>query len=558
MADIDLPVFSFRANRETPMIERLSFLTDVLRAQEGAEQRRSLRLTPRRGFSGDLLLTGAERTFFDLFNNRLAGQEMMVPLYWDVVPIASATVAGFTSRIAFNTVGHEFAVGLAILQVDALRYEVVEIVAVDPAGIDLAQPTDSAWPAGTRLFPLRRALLNEVGAATHHSASVQTVTVTIGLTVANPRTPPADLSVVYQGLPVLLTEPNWSERLTTTYERLTTRLDNEFGLPFQVDALNRALAGQSHRWFLNGRQALASYRDMLYQRRGRAIAFWCPTFKADIELRAAALSAATQLVITNVGMVYVGGPTAGREYISIRHSTGTIFRRIVSALPGLVAGTERINLDSPIGLDLSPGQVRKISFMEASRFDQDDFEIVHHSGADGMHECNAVIRNFVNTRTAPVPVHYPIPTSVQDTSFCGVEAPGSCYFNAFEGYYAKLRVTWLDASTPSPLLGYFIGGAGWNVLVGDGPANPEGKWDVVDFQYIEAVIKTPLVMNPQQIDLRLQFAFDTVSTAMRATVSFRRWTDNNYSPLTPKIGSSTLGVVFDVFSLFPGDWFFDV
>lgn len=421
MADSDLPVWSFRANWKDGVTERLEFLTDVIRAQEGAEQRRCLRVLPRRTIEADFLLRGPERTFYDLFINRLGGATMMIPLYWDVTALSAATVATTTTRIDFDNTLREFAVGLAIIMgKTALDYEVVEIESMDASGVNLADPTTRSWPVGSKLMPLRRGIIDDVGTPTFLAGGVATISARFLLTVPNLWTPPGDPAPVYDGRPVFLDEPNWVDPLTTSYDRETVRLDTTLGIPYQTDSLGRALLGQSHRWFLNGREKLAGFRDLLYRRKGRAGSFWLPTFKHDLRLTNSPGSGATQITVENVGYRYTGGPTSGRQYIAIKHSGGTILRKVTSVLPGLTAATERLNLDAPLGLALSPGQVLRISFADVARFDQDDFEIQHHAGIDGLAECNATFRTFKATRTAPLPISFPIPLGIQNGLPCGV------------------------------------------------------------------------------------------------------------------------------------------
>jgi hypothetical protein len=423
MADIDLPVFSFRPNLREPMTERLEFLTDVLRAAEGAEQRRSLRETPRRTYDADFLLVGAERTFWDLFMSSIGGQEIMAPLYWEVVTLTNGLTAAVSDRIDFNTAYTEwpyFDGGLALVAgKTALDWEVVQIAAVDSGGIDLVDPVVKAWPRGAKLYPLRRSVVEDFGDLGHVTAAVAGVTARLRMTVANPWTPAAEPAPIYAGLPALLDEPNWVDDLSVEMSREIALLDTQIGRTYQVDALGRFFVGQAHRYFLPGRAKMAAFRDLLYRYRGRTGGFWLPTFKADFKLAAAAGSGATQLEVENVGFQYAGGPMSGREYIAIRHAGGTILRKLLDVIPGTTSATEKLVLDSATGLALAPGQARKISFMDTARFDSDQFEIVHHAGADGLHECSTVFRAFKNTRTSPAPISAPIALTGESEVPCG-------------------------------------------------------------------------------------------------------------------------------------------
>lgn len=421
--DLFLPVWSFRANWREPMSERLSFLTDVLTASEGAEQRRSLRPTPRRSFEADFLLTGPERTFWDLFVNKLGGGEVTVPLYWETVTLGTALTATVSDRIAFDTTYREWPYlegrRALLMGKTALDYEVVEIASVDTNGVDLVAPVSRPWPKGTKLLPLRRAVLDQVGDLNHKTAGTATATVQFRVIGPNPWTPAADASPTRDGLPIFLSEPNWVEDLTAEMGRDIALLDTTVGRTYQIDSLGRVRLGQAHRWFLPGRQKLAGFRDLIYRHKGRTGAFWLPTFKADFRLAASAGSAATQITVENVGFFYTGGPTSGREYIAIKHDGGTILRKILSVVPGSTAATEKLNLDAALGLALSPGQVRRISFADVARFDTDEFEIVHYGGADAHHDVSAMFLTFKNTRSAPLPINFPIPAGAETPYPCG-------------------------------------------------------------------------------------------------------------------------------------------
>lgn len=423
MADIDLPVFSFRPNWREPMAERLSFLTDVLTASQGAEQRRSVRQTPRRSFEADFLLSGPERTFFDLFINKAAGGEVVAPLYWEVVVLSATVTAGVTTRINFDTSYREWVYHegrLALLVSDsALEYSVVEIASVDAGGVDLVAPPGRSWPKGSKLYPLRRVAIEQVGDLGHMTAGIASATAELRVVGPNPWEAAASAYPVYAGLPVFTDTPNWVEDLTVEYGRDLKMLDTNVGLTYQTDPLGRALIGQAHRWFLNGRERLAGFRDLIYRHRGRAGAFWLPTFKADLRLVASAGSSATQIQVERAGLIYTGCPTSGREYIVIEHSAGRIVRRITSVEIGATDEIEKLNLDAALGLALSPGQVRRISFVDTGRFDTDDFEIIHHGGVDALHTVSAMFRTFKNSRSAPSPVHFPIPTTAMGSSPCG-------------------------------------------------------------------------------------------------------------------------------------------
>ena len=393
MADSDLPVFSFRPNWREGVVERLGFLTDVIRGGNGNEQRRRLRQTPRRSIEADFLLSGPERAYFDLFQNRFGGGEFMVPLFWDMHTLRSPVLPGDTTRIAFDTTRREFQPGLAILMGrDARVFEVVEIEAVDNAGVDLALAPARRWPVGSLLMPLRRGQFDESADMNHLSSATAQVSARLLLTAPNPWTP----TKVFQRVSyanVLEDEPNWSESLSTKVERALLRLDPGMGRSYQRDPYGRAETVQAHRWFLKGREALASFRDLLYRQQGRQGALWVPSFKDDLRLTKAALATDGTIEVANVGWTYAGGPTDGRRFIAIRAGGQTLIRAVTTAALKPDGETEVLSLDRSVGLALQPGQVQ-ISFADYGRFDQDEIDITHFAGVDGLSEVNANVRTL--------------------------------------------------------------------------------------------------------------------------------------------------------------------
>lgn len=550
MADIDLPVFSFRPNWANGVNERLTFLTQVLRGEEGAEQRRPLRLTPRRLIEADYLLSGPERTFYDLFMHKLGATEIMVPLYWDIGRLGAVATAGVTDRLEFDTRWTEFVPGLAIIQGStAMNYEVVEITAVDDDGIDLADPVVQTWPKRSVVMPIRRSLIEDMGSLGHVSAAVATISAQFALVVSNPWTPADDDSVIYDGLPVMLEEPNWVESLDAQLARDAVRFDNQSGLPYQTDPTGRANVGQAHRWFLYGRERLAKYRDLLYRNKGRTGSFWLPTFKSDLKLAASALSGSTQIVVENVGLNYCNVPTSGRDHLAIHLKNGTtILREILDVDPGTTPATEKVDLDSAVGLALSPGQVRKISFLDTARFDQDEFDLQHFTDSKGYTEATAVFRTFKNSRVPATPISYDIPATEMTNGACGIETIPACYavpeIPSFEGWYVEFLIEWGLGTLPPvvPRPAWLIRGNNYGTGANAGGLGYTSG-DITNDDVARTITVrnyAPNSYNASEWRLQQQFGAFTLYAppAAYGRWSARRWDDVGFTVLNPKTSSA--------------------
>src|SRR3546814_9546243 len=77
------PVWSIRPNWREGVLERLEWLTDVLSSTIGVEQRRALRVSPRRYIEITVNPTGNERSFLDLVLHKMGSDKWLFPLWWD-------------------------------------------------------------------------------------------------------------------------------------------------------------------------------------------------------------------------------------------------------------------------------------------------------------------------------------------------------------------------------------------------------------------------------------------------------------------------------------------
>jgi len=136
--------------------EKLGFLTDKLVAWDGSSQRRALRIVPRRNVSFSAPMTKAEKQYVE---NQLFAWGALIwalPIWWDGQHLMTAVAPGSLS-VPCNTDDRDFvAGGLAILLLDALTYEVLQIESFTSSALTLSRVTVQDWrrgcsrPAGSR------------------------------------------------------------------------------------------------------------------------------------------------------------------------------------------------------------------------------------------------------------------------------------------------------------------------------------------------------------------------------------------------------------------------
>lgn len=376
----------------TGVLERLQWLTNILRSPTLAEQRRALRLSPRRELEARFVVDGADRQFFDMSIWGWGARTWALPLFHDIQLLGAAADAG-EFFIACSTSNREFAADtLALLRGPTTRdVEVVEVDSVTPTGINLKRPLLQNWPAGTRLYPARPAKLADMPHLTRITDRASAAPAVFQFEPPNDYTGTAP-ALLYRGWPVLVSPPEESEDLTAGMQRLLLELDNQTGAVARKDLSGRVMTAQSHRWVMHGRAERAAFRGLLYFLQGRFKAMWVPTFSDDLTLTAPAGASSTTITVANIGYArYGGGPGRRDVHISLRNGT-TIQRRILDAVE-LDAQTEVLTIDSALGVAFNPTDVSRISWLALCRLEQDNIELLHETDVDGVGQCQLIFRS---------------------------------------------------------------------------------------------------------------------------------------------------------------------
>lgn len=361
--------------------ENLSWLSDVMVASASAvSQHRSLRIGPRRSFVFELLAAGQERRVADML---LAGHRgaWLLPIWPDVQLVgALSAAAGF---IACKTPGFDFvAGGKALLWASVNRWEVVQIDTIDPTGLTLDVPLVDSWPAGTRLYPLRRARVQDGAEEVLRNDNVGRRGIAFDIdevsdwpTLASPTT--------YQSHLVLDVRPDESDDPTASYGGLAQTVDYETSLPVVHDLPSLALRTQQSHWKLWKRAEHTWFRSLLYTLSGRHTPIWVPSFASDLKPVADIAGEGVNLSVEWAGYTLFGKGKHNRKDIRIELHDGTVFyRRISNAVEA--GDTETLVLNLPLDVaSIAAGSIRAISFMALCTLASDDVEIDHTTDQEG-------------------------------------------------------------------------------------------------------------------------------------------------------------------------------
>lgn len=384
--------WSFAPDWADGVEEVLEWLTDIMSSETLVEQRRALRIAPRRYLKASMYVEGRERSLLDLALFGWGARVWALPI-WPDIQLLQQPISQGAMRIPCSTQYLDFrAGGLAMLRGEsAFEYEVVEILAIDANGLDLKRGTQRAWGSGARLYPTRAAQLVEQPQLTRLTDTLQSAAVQFLL--LDPSDWGAALPAeTYRGRPVLERAPDESEDLTGSYSRLISTLDNTMSRPQLTDLASRALQVQRWRWVDLGRGARAELRALLYALRGQQVPIWLPTHSADLEVVVTITALSTTLDIAWIGYTRFSQSAPGRRDIRIQLTNGTVFYRRITNSTELDEQTERLAINAALGVLVEPRHIARISWMSLCRLSDDRVEFRHETDSEGLATCALTFR----------------------------------------------------------------------------------------------------------------------------------------------------------------------
>ena len=385
-------VFGYAPNWAAPVTERLAWLTDVMIAQGGVEQRVGLRAAPRRALAYALATPTRHQT--NLLETMLLGWQSRlwaVPVWTEMQALAADLPAG-SLAVPCITSGYEFAPnGLALLWASPERYEALEVATVGASSIALKSGTLADWPAGTRVYPIRLGRMPARQKLTRETDRHVVSAVEFAFD-DNPAVTAADIGDVYAGYRVYAGRTNWADPVEVDLVRQVDELDYETGRAWVDDLSGLAAQLKSWHWTLGSRAEIEAFRGWLAARAGRRVPFWSVSQAVDMEVTAPVGANDTAITIRNIGYQRFLDGRADRRHIALRTRAGAVYYRSITGSAEIDAATEQLAMDSALGVTLQPVEIESVRFMHLTRLETDAVEIAWHRL--GLAECSTLLRSL--------------------------------------------------------------------------------------------------------------------------------------------------------------------
>lgn len=389
-----LPVFSFLPNWKQGLNERVTYSTEVLSSETDSEQRRSLRVIPRRSIEATFLRQKTLRSRLDVFLSSIGKNQFLMPMWHEQYHLTETL--GLTLVFPAGTLAlREFrSLSLALVfGKDPGAYEILQVSAVNLGTdtIEFASAPAGTWGDGSRITPLRVARILESPTMGNITDAVATSTIRFQIDDAEPQW----FDPAWNTDPYLFNfKINRALNVSIGYERPSAySMQYEYGPIDVFDSEQKGRLTLRAGLTLRGRAQVLAFRKFIAMTRGRAVRFWLPTGTTDIYCVGETISGTT-LDIKSIGFTdYFKTAQAFRMAIVITPKDGSFaptYHEIESFEE--VSGTvERLTLTEALP-SISVGSIRAVSFLMAARFDQDAFELHHHVDDSAAVQTSVVFR----------------------------------------------------------------------------------------------------------------------------------------------------------------------
>jgi len=363
-------VFPFEPDWSRPVRESIQYMTQVLTARTGMEQRFRLRHVPRRGLAFDLLNIG--QTEVQRFASLVwdSQSDLFACPWWPDKIQYTGTIASGATVVTISTTNRLFTVSpMAVIWESPTKCEAVTISSATGTQINISATTQAY--TNPLILPAFQGRLDSIDVSVLGlKASSASVKIQCEVSATDTRPSTTTPTQAY-GLDVLTAEPN-ADGQRWASSRIVDRLDNGFGKVAVVDRGSVSFQSSDFNWFLSGRDEISDFRDLIDRRAGSLVPFWVPTWREDLLLAVQAYAPSSLITVHSCGYTASMYPDKARKYLAIRTpSNGWIYRKVTSASDD--GTTEMLTLDSANGIDLPAGTI--VSFLTLCRLSDDTAEI---------------------------------------------------------------------------------------------------------------------------------------------------------------------------------------
>lgn len=386
--------FPFAPDWSRKVVERISYLTDILEARDGTEQRIRMRALPRWSTEYTVLEGGEAMNLLDSMLAGWGARTFLVPVWWMKTPLVTP-MGGGAVNARCDTAGRGFVQGgMAVVWQDAFRYEAFDIATIAPDGLTFSKPSTRSFMDG-HVIPARMCrLAGAEGALSAVTSSLAEAS--FNFEAERPDDVPAGTSAdTIDGRDVFPFRHDWSSPRKRTVRWSVNSYDTGTGLPIRAMRHGRHSDGLEARNALFGSIAEAeAFKGWVARQHGRAKSFYALIDEDQLVPTRGVLEGASLLYIRNAAYGLLESASDERNLLFMQDAAGarTVFRPTTYVDAG--AGETLLYLDRPFPATVPLDRIVRIGFVVLCRFDQDDFAL--ERGQDTLARTSLTLKGVPN------------------------------------------------------------------------------------------------------------------------------------------------------------------
>jgi len=361
---LGIRVISFPYPYSVPASETLEWTTEVSTANDGTEQRRRIRKTPKEQLTAiyPMQLNHAQSMENLLYG--WIGKRWAVPVWSEAQQVGVINSTDTVININTSIVG--LIAGELIMVWDSAQSNTLAKITIVGIGqVTLSVPIGISFSAAY-VMPVKVARIKgAVRKSTDGQKSNFKIKFDFYNSVELSTTPTAQQ---YKGADIYL-DPIYKGSSNLT-EEIGTRVDVvDYGTGKGAQTQTpwaHSKHGLPLYYLLEGLQEVWAYREFLHRRAGKLRPFWLPTFESNFSLVQTGLLSSTLIVTIND---YVNMAEIGRSHLGVLLLDGTWLLREITSASNIDTTTMTLTVDSP--LSVQADTVNTLSFLELRRMDND-------------------------------------------------------------------------------------------------------------------------------------------------------------------------------------------
>lgn len=376
--------FSLTASMALVMPERIDwstqpeisiqYLTEVIEAFDGTEQRIALRDAPRYSLNYAYSMTDEQQYLFD---NKLATSagSMIVPL-WPLQCRLSSPVKSGDSKLYLEEISGHVGSSEIILVAESNDYEVLTVEAVDGPMVTLKNLAKTGFSKSAIVVPCRTAYVADETNSTSLLRGFDQHSITYDVDETKTLKPaPVDDFEYLNARPIFPFRPDRSKDVTTQYSRLRETLDPLIGARSIYDRARGSVKvlGQTFTFFTEAeRQRFEDFAELMNGAQGE---FYIEGPGQAFELSEDIFIPTYKFKVKSSGYTNFANSNSLAQIVAIKLYNGaTIYRTIMSAT-GNSDGTETITTKETTTA-LKIRDIEAIVPLYLARFDSDEFRYI--------------------------------------------------------------------------------------------------------------------------------------------------------------------------------------